>query len=177
MKVKTRQYAQAIYDIAKENNQTNDYLDLALAIIDAGNHNAELFDYLGSGNVSLGEKSVLIKDITEGNEYFSNWLLILLESGKGRYLREYINELINIYNEEHGISNGYVWTTEPIDQEIINKFEELVSKKLDKKIQLQNRINKEIIGGIRLEVGDNVWDNTIKNKLLQLLKEGSEANE
>ncbi len=177
MKVKTRQYAQAIYDIAKENNQVNDYLDLAIALIDAGNHNQQLFDYLASGNVGLDEKSVLIKDIIEGNEYFSNWLLILLESGKGRYLREYIDEFINIYNEEHGISNGYVWTTEPIDQSIINKFEELVSKKLNKEIKLQNKINKQIIGGVRLEVGDNVWDNTIKNKLLQLLKEGSETNE
>ncbi len=177
MKVKTRQYAQAIYEIAKESNQTNDYLDLAIALIDAGNHNPELFDYLASGSVALNEKSVLIKDITQGNEFFSNWLLILLESGKGRYLREYINEYINIYNEENGISNGYVWTTEPIDQSVISKFEELLSKKLDKEIKLQNKINKEIIGGVKLEVGDNVWDNTIKNKLLQLLKEGSEANE
>ncbi len=177
MKVKTRQYAQAIYDIAKENNQVNDYLDLALAIIDAGNHEKNLFDYIGSGNVSINEKSVLIKDITQGNEFFANWLLILLESGKGRYIREYIDELINIYNEEHGISKGYVWTTEPINQEIINKFEELVSRKLDLQVKLQNKINKEIIGGVRLEVGDNVWDNTIKNKLLQLLKEGSESNE
>ncbi len=177
MKVKTRQYAQAIYEIANESNQLNDYLDLAIALIDAGNHNPELFDYIGSGNVSLGDKSVLIKDITQGNEFFANWLLILLESGKGRYIREYVDEFINIYNEEHGISKGYVWTTEPIDQEIINKFEELISNKLDKEVKLQNKINKEIIGGVRLEVGDNVWDNTIKNKLLQLLKEGSESNE
>ncbi len=177
MKLKTKQYGQAIYDIAKENNQVDDYLDLAIALIDAGNHNEELFNYLGSGNVSFEDKVTLVKDITQGNEYFSNWILILLESGKGKYLREYINAYINIYNEEHGISNGYVWTTEPINQDIINKFEELVSKKLDKKIKLQNKINKQIIGGIRLEVGDNVWDNTIKSKLLQLLKEGSEANE
>ncbi len=177
MKIKTRQYAQAIYDIAKENNQLSDYLDLALALIDTANHNKEFFEFLGSGNVSINEKSVLIKDITDGSEYFTNWLLILLESGKGRYLREYINEYINIYNEEHGISKGYVWTTEPVDQEIINRFEELISKKLDKEVKLQNKINKEIIGGVKLEVGDNVWDNTIKNKLIQLIKEGSETNE
>ncbi len=177
MKIKTRQYAQAIYEVAKENNQINDYLDLAIAFIDVANHNPQFMDYLGSGSTSIIDKSVLIKDITQGNEFFTNWILILLESGKGKYLREYINEYINIYNEEHGISNGYVWTTEPINQEIINKFEELVSKKLDKEIKLQNKINKEIIGGVKLEVGDNVWDNTIKNKLIQLLNKGSETNE
>ncbi len=177
MKVKTIQYAQALYELANESNQVNDYLDFALAFIDAGNHNPEIFEYLAAGSIAIEEKSVLIKDIADGNEYFTNWLLILLESGKGRYLREYINAFIKIYNEEHGISEGYVWTTEPIDQEVITKFEELVSKKLDKKIKLQNKINNEIIGGVRLEVGDNVWDNTIKNKLKQLLERGSETNE
>ncbi len=177
MKLKTRQYAQAIYDIAKENNQTSDYLDLALAIIDTANHNEALFKYLGATNIAISEKSVLIKDITDDNEYFANWLNILLESGKGRYIREYIDEFINIYNEEHNISNGYVWTTEPVDRELVDKFEKLVSEKLNKEVKLQNKINNQIIGGIRLEVGDNVWDNTIKNKLIQLFKEGSEINE
>lgn len=177
MKAKTRQYAQALYEVAKESNLQQDYLDLSLAIIDAANHNQDLLEYLGNGSVSIVDKSSLINDIGQGNEFYINWILILLESGKGRYLRDYIDEYINIYNEDNGISKGYVWTTEPIDQAIINKFEELVSKKLNKEIKLQNKINKEIIGGIKLEVGDNVWDNTIKNKLLQLIKEGSETNE
>ena len=170
MEIKTKQYAQAIYDIANESGQLNDYLDLAVAIIDAANHNDGLLEYLGTASVDIEEKKVLIKDITNGYEYFNNWLLILLESGKGRYLRDYISAFINIYNEEHDIENGYVWTTEPITQEVVGKFEKVLSEKLDKTIKLENRINNEIIGGVRLEVGDNVWDNTIKNKLKQLLK-------
>lgn len=177
MNIKIRQYAQAIYDLSKENNQTNDYLDLSVALINSFNQNNDLLEYLASGSISFEEKSILIKDITKGYEFYTNWILILIESGKGRYLREYINEYIKIYNEEHNISNGYVWTTELIDQELVNKLEDLISKKLSKEIKLENKINKEIIGGVKLEVGDNVWDNTIKNKLIQLLNKGSEGNE
>ncbi len=177
MKIKARQYAQAIYDASNEINNLQDTVDLAIAFIDALNHEDKLSTYLSSGSIAINDKSALINDISQGNEYFANWLLILIETGKSRYLREYVDEFINLYNNNHGISKGYVWTTEPIDQSIINKFEELLSKKLDKEIKLQNKINKQIIGGVRLEVGDNVWDNTIKSKLLQLLEKGSELNE
>ncbi len=174
MKIKARQYAQAIYDVAQESNNLVETIDLATAFIDAANHEDKLLNYLSSGSIAFADKVALINDITQGNEYFANWLLILIESGKSRYLRDYVDELINLYNEKHGISKGYVWTTEPVDQSIINRFEELLSNKLDKEVKLQNKINKNIIGGVRLEVGDNVWDNTIKSKLLQLLEKGSE---
>lgn len=176
--IKAKQYAQAIYEIAKESNLENDYLDLSLALIDVGNHDPNLFNYIGSPNVNHGDKKNLLTEIVEDeNNYYLHWLFILIESGRTKYLRDYINEYINLYNDEHNIIKGYAWTTKPIDQSIISKLQELMSKKIDKEVMIENRIDKSIIGGIKLEVGDDVWDNTIKNKLLQLLKEGSEENE
>ena len=174
--IKARQYTQAIYDIADENNQIKDYLNLSLAIIDVGLHNDKLFSYLGHPEVDPNDKKEIISDLTSEYEYYKNWLYVIIDSGKSKYIKEYINDFIKIYNEQNNIIKGYVWTTEPIDKELSLQLEKLVSKKIDKKVMLENRINKEIIGGIKLEVGDNVWDNSIKNKLMQLLKEGSEKN-
>lgn len=176
--IKAKQYSQAIYEIAKENNLEKDYLELSLAIIDVGNHDPNLFNYLGSPDVNHEDKKNLLKEIVEDkNNYYIHWLFILIDSGRTKYLSDYIKDYINLYNKEHGIVKGYAWTTEPIDQKTINKLQELMSKKVDKEVMIENRIDKTIIGGIKLEVGDNIWDNTIKNKLLQLLKEGSEKNE
>lgn len=176
--IKAKQYAQAIYELAKENNLVNDYLDLSLALIDVGNHDPNLFEYLGSPNVNHEDKKNLIQEIvTDDNKFYLHWLFILIDSGRTKYIRDYISEYINLYNEENGVVKGYAYTTEPIDQATISKLQELMSTKIDKDVMIENKIDKTIIGGIKLEVGDDVWDNTIKNKLLQLLKEGSEDNE
>lgn len=176
--IKTKQYAQAIYEIAKENKLEEIYLNLSLALIDVGNHEPDLFNYLGSPNVNHEDKKNLLTGIVEdSNNYYLHWLFILIDSGRTKYMKDYINEYINIYNLEHNILKGYAWTTEPIDQKTINKIQTLISKKMNKEVMIENRIDKAIIGGIKLEVGDDVWDNTVKNKLLQLLKEGSEDNE
>lgn len=173
--IKAKQYAQAIYDLAKENNLDKEYLDLSLAIIDVANHEPKLFEYIGSPNTNHEDKKNLLTQIIEdNNKYYLHWLFILIESGRTKYMRDYINEYINLYNEEHNIIKGYAYTIEPIDKEMTNKFQELMSKKLNKEVMIENKIDKTIIGGIKLEVGDDVWDNTIKNKLIQLVQKGSE---
>lgn len=173
MNINKRQYAQAIYDLAKENNKVKDYLDLSLAILDVDLNNPKLFEYLSHWEIEKNEKKNLINELFFGFEYYGNWLSIIIDSGKARYIKDFINEFIKIYNEDNDIVKGFAWTTKPIDKKIIEKFEKKISLILKKNIMLENRINKEIIGGIKIEIGDNVWDNTIKNKLTQLLREGN----
>ena len=172
VKIKARQYAEALYNLAKEENVVEDYVALSLALLNVANENPAVFEYFASNNIENDEKQNFIKELTQGYLYYENWLNILLDSGRAMYVRDYINEFLNIYNKEKGIIKGHVYTVEPLSSEIIQTLEENVSKKINKKVMLENKINKELIGGIKLEVEDEVWDNTIKNKLKQLLKEG-----
>ncbi len=171
----SRQYSEAIYEIAKEENMVEDYIQLSLALISISNDNKKIFSYLASREITIDEKKKLVKELTCDYEYYNNWLNILIESGRSKYLKNYIEELINIYNKEKGIIKGFAYTTIPLNQNLIKELEESSSKKINKKVMLINKIDKELIGGIRLEIDDDVWDNSIKNKLKQLLKEGSES--
>lgn len=174
MKLNLKQYTNAIFEIASENNLLDDYLELSVAILNIFNENKDFESFLANYSVDVEQKKKLIELITLENKFYKNWLYILIESGKQKFIKEYINEFINMYNEKNNIIKGFAWTTELIDQSIIKKLEDTISKKLNKKIMIENRINRELIGGIKLEVGDDVWDNSIKNKLMQLLttKEG-----
>lgn len=177
MTEKRRQYAQAIYEIAKDDNQVSDYLDLSLAIIDIFNNDPKVNAYLSSTAISIEDKKKFVSLLSEGNEHYSSWLFLIIESGRSRYIRDYINEFIKIYNKENNIVKGYAFTTKPIGQDVIKRLEEITSQKTNKKVMIENKIDNELIGGIKLQVEDDIWDNSIKNKLLQLLKEGSEENE
>ena len=169
-----KQYSQAIYELASENKLMNKYIDLSLALINVSGSNEKVFVYLSSPDVNHDQKKELIEQIVGEYKYYKNWLNILVDAGKSRHILNCIEEFIHIYNKENNIVEGYAWTTEPLKQEVINTIEKKVTKKINKKVMIKNKIDKQLIGGIKLEIGDDVWDNTIKNKLVQLIKEGEE---
>ena len=171
--INARQYSEAIYEIAKEEKVVDDYIQLSLALINISNDNQQVFNFLSSREITIEKKKELIKEITCDYEFYTNWLNILVESGRSKYIRQYIEELINIHNKAQGIIKGHAYTTTPLDENLLKELEESSSKKIGKKVMLVNKIDKEIIGGIKLVIEDDVWDNTIKNKLKQLLKEGN----
>ena len=83
-------------------------------------------------------------------------------------------------NKEKGILNGVIYTTELLESNQTKQIEEAMSKKLDIKVQLTNLQDKEIIGGIKVVVEDDVWDYTIASQIkeltMKLIKEQGEQN-
>ena len=64
-----------------------------------------------------------------------------------------------------------IYTVNELSKEQINKLEESVTKKLNKKVELSNVIDPSIIGGIKIVVNDTVFDNSIVRRLESLKQE------
>ncbi|HCW08343.1 MAG TPA: ATP synthase F1 subunit delta [Cytophagales bacterium] len=78
-------------------------------------------------------------------------------------------EFHNAYNEFKGIEKATVTTTIAVDQALKNEIEAIVKKLSNKKqVALETKIDKELIGGFILNVGDRQIDASIKNKLKSL---------
>ena len=66
------------------------------------------------------------------------------------------------------ILSGTVTTSFPINDELRDQFKGIVSKAYGKEIELAEKVDKEIIGGFILKVGDRQIDESIKSKLQRL---------
>ena len=58
-----------------------------------------------------------------------------------------------------------------LTEEQIQKIEEKVSSKLNKKVELTNSINPSIIGGVKIVVNDTVFDNSVESRINALKQE------
>jgi F-type H+-transporting ATPase subunit delta len=75
-------------------------------------------------------------------------------------------EFHNAYNEYKGIGKATVTTTVPMDKELRASIETVVKKLSDKKqVEIDEKVDKELIGGFVLNVGDQQIDASIKHKL------------
>ena len=78
-------------------------------------------------------------------------------------------EFHNAYNEYKGIGKAYITTTFPMDKELREQIEQIVKKLSDKKhVELVEKVDKDLVGGFVLNVGDRQIDASIKSKLKTL---------
>lgn len=76
------------------------------------------------------------------------------------------SEFHNAYNEYKGIGEAYITTTIPMDNDLRKSIEAVVKKLSSKKqVEIEERVDKELIGGFILNVGDRQIDASIKSKL------------
>lgn len=82
---------------------------------------------------------------------------------------EILNALENIINKKEGIIKAKVITKSKVDKSVEKEIEEFIKDKYKaKEVHLELKVENEVLGGIRIEVEDNIIDMTLSNKLHQL---------
>lgn len=84
---------------------------------------------------------------------------------------EVINALQNIFDKKTGTIRMKVTTAKSLGREERNKLENEIKEKYKAKAVISEFFEKEeLLGGERIEVGDEILDNTYRNKLQKLGK-------
>ena len=84
-----------------------------------------------------------------------------------RYL-ETIQWLINKFSRHMGESMVTVTTATPLKKEQIKRLVEVYSAKVGRQVHLNSAVDPTVLGGMRIQVGDEVTDNTVVAQLQNL---------
>lgn len=74
----------------------------------------------------------------------------------------------NIYLEKHNTLKAKVKSVIPLTEEQRNRLNDKLQGKYNKKIIIEEEIDKSIIGGLYVRVGNDVIDGTLKSKLHEM---------
>ena len=167
MESQVSKYASAIVSIAKDENKCEQYKQACLAVLDIFLKNEEILKFLESCFVSDDEKFKIIDELCEPFklENLCNFLKLVTKKHLIYQYKDIVKKVTKLLNEELNIDEGYVYSTEPLDESQIAKIEEAVGKKLGHKVELKNNIDSRLIGGVRVVINDHVYDGSIKFKL------------
>jgi F-type H+-transporting ATPase subunit delta len=100
---------------------------------------------------------------------------ILTKKNREPLLAEIANEFHNAYNAYKGIGKARVTTTVPMDANTRKQFETIVKQLSNRKeVELEEKLDKDLIGGFVLNVEDKQIDASIRNNLKKLKLKFSE---
>jgi F-type H+-transporting ATPase subunit delta len=137
----------------------------------------EFANMLHSPVIKHEKKLTILKAIFQGKVNKLTMAIIEMLTKKNRepLLPAIAAEFHNAYNVHKGIQKASVSTTFILDGKMKAEIEHLAKKISGKnQIDLEQKINKDLIGGFILNVGDKQIDASIKSKLKSLKTKFSE---
>ncbi len=165
-------YAQALYDLAKEENLTRQFLE-ELNALDGGISDEPTFlRLLAAPNLSKETRCQILDDSFRNrvHPYILNFLKILTEKGYIRNFSDCCRAYREQYNEDNGIISVCAVTAIELSDDQKSRLVEKLSQITGKTILLTNQIDSECIGGVRLDYNGKRVDGTVQNRLLSVQK-------
>ena len=83
--------------------------------------------------------------------------------------KEIIIQLEKIFDKNEEIVRAKISSKTKIDKKIVDEIEDFIKKRYKaKNTVLEFEIDEKLLGGIKIEVGDEIIDTTLKNKIKKL---------
>ena len=160
-------YAAALVSIAKEEQKLEQYKLAVLNIRETFATNPELLKYLKSYFVTNENKEQVIDELTKDYKLknLANFIKLLVVKHKIYMFKDIANEITKGINYELDVYEGFVYSTESLEKAKILEISGVISQKIHKKVELKNKIDERLIGGVKVVVHDHVFDGSIKYKL------------
>lgn len=172
-----RRYAVALAEVAAEQNElerVNEEVKRLADILnpEGGEVNVpELLDFLGSPIVPLDEKiqmtDVLCEKLQIG-KLVSEFLNVLIKRGRVPLASKIADEYIHIAARIENIYAADVESAEPLSEVDEKRLRESLEKATGERIRLSIKQNKKLLGGVRVKVGDQLFDGSILGRLDRL---------
>ncbi len=162
-----RPYAEALYkSAAADLNGAAQWLDTLAAI--AGN--AQLQQLAGNPNVSDQQVFDVVAGVAKAplTDAAKNFLRIVIENGRVTALPEIASQFRALKNAQGGSSDATVYSAFPIDAQALAGVSAALEKRFGRKLNVSVQQEPELIGGIRVVVGDEVLDTSVKARLEQM---------
>ena len=166
-----RGYARNLMELANQENMVESCYSEIKAINDELNNNPELARYMVSADHSSEDKKRKLQEVFNNeldNSILHGLFLVIDNLPKKHMELELIHEFLAYYYQSRGVIFGTVFSAEKMKPQEINTVEVAFSHKLGKTIRVENKVDPDLIGGIKVVINENVWDGTYRAKIEDL---------
>jgi|SRR5690625_3339181 len=176
--VVAKRYADALFQYAIENDKAEQFVSQLSVILDVFQENEKSLQFLSHPRVDEVKKMQFIDEVFNSfDRAIVNTLKILIQRQRIAHVTSVIEQFIQFYNEANKIAVATVYSVRELTDKEREEFERSFKKVIDKnKIEIENIIDPSLIGGMRIRVGNTIYDGSISNKLNRIKSNIVSAN-
>jgi len=161
-----RPYAQAVFDLAKERNELtkwSEMLSLVVTVYDDPQFQAAIASPMVTSAEVEGLMLAVCGERIDSNA--RNFIQLLVRNGRLPALEEIRRLYDRLKSEDEGVVEVQISSAFPLEGRELEQIVSLLSKRYEKNISPTVDVDSELIGGIKVQVGDKVWDASVRGRL------------
>lgn len=168
----SNRYAVALFELAKDENQIDVWQVQTKEIASMLQENVELLDFLKHVLIMEEDKKEILNKVfgQSIHKHILHFMFIIVEKRRCDILLDCFYEFNHLCNKEKKIEEGIVYSMKLLDDSQVKEIEKAMEHKFSKKIALFNKIDLNLISGIKVVLGNLVVDGSLRNQM-NVLKE------
>jgi F-type H+-transporting ATPase subunit delta len=168
-----RPYAEALFAAARAEQAAAGALDPWLAALDelaAIAAHAEVAQAVGDPKLSGEQICALLTGLLKSRApgAVDNLLRLVIDNDRVAALPEIARQFRQLKNEAEGAADCLIESAFPLNEQQLGELLWGLSRKFGLKLKPAVKVDADLIGGVRVTVGDHVLDTTVKTRLAQM---------
>ncbi len=166
-------YAKAFFQLMSEKKKIDAVVEDAKFLSDAIGSIDELKIFVQNPIIQPSKKQATFaalfdKKITQETLNFVN---LIVTNKREVYLQDILRNFLELYRKASGITEVTLTTAQQFTNEQVKEISDFVSKKYNTKVELNQKIDEDLVGGFVLRIEDEQYDASVKTKIKQIKKE------
>jgi ATP synthase F1 delta subunit len=169
-------YARSMFDVAKEKGVLDRVREELGEFADALAETRDLQVFFFSPYFSSQEKKDGIsKMVDDADENFVRFLELLAERHRMPAIFRIRKNFDDLWRKENKLLPVTVTSAVELDPEIVEGIGKRIEEQTGQSVELSSRVDPDVLGGLKLQVGNMVLDASVRNRLEQLRKQVAKA--
>ena len=164
----SERYSRALFEVSRDSDDLdkveNDIKNFKLIY----DKNLEVRNFIKDPSQIITEQNKLVNLISDKQNFSKNvqkFLLLLIEKRRIFFVNKIIESFLRLCSQKRGEIKASLISSKELSQTELNEISTDLSKSMGSTLKFDCKVDKELIGGLKLQLGSIMIDTSIKNKL------------
>ena len=164
----SERYARALFELSKENSEVEKVEKESLNFLEIYNTNPILDNFIKNPTETFSNQLELIDKLSKiinFSKNFKNFLSILVTKRRIFFIKKIIKQFLKLTTLKKGKLDATLVSSKNLTTNELKDINNELSKAIGSELNFDYKVDKNLIGGFKMQVGSLMIDTSIKNKL------------
>ncbi len=164
----SERYSRALFEVSQESNELDKVENDIKSFKSIYDSNSEVRNFIKDPSQIITEQNKLVNLISDKFNFSKNlqkFLLLLIEKRRIFFVNKIIESFLKLCSKKRGEIKASLISSKELSQTELNDISTDLSKSMGSTLKFDYKVDKGLIGGLKLQLGSVMIDTSIRNKL------------